>query len=537
MHRDTKKCECAVRNFFGVMILFYCYNTLFYTTPIQAQPAALEIGYRSFNYDTTVIGTPTAEKPESKLWWNDGFWWGSLWDPVIDQYTIHRFDAINQSWINTNAAIDNRSRSLSDALWDGQHLYIVSHVFANSGGDASSGEEGRLYRYSYDVSTTTYALEAGFPVIVNNSKSETLVLDKDSSGKLWITWTEGGKVKVNRSIENDQTWGTPFDLPVQGMDVSSDDISAVAAFGGNKTGIMWSNQLQDTTFFAIHLDSDPDTIWQDREVALAGVVLNEEVDDHINFSTACDGSGNLYGLVKTGMGGPNDPGILLLKRDAAGYWTQYEVSKRKDDYTRAIVIVDSENERLFVFAKSERTSHDENIYMKVADLNDLLFPVGLGTPFIQSTVYQKINNPTSTKQCINSTTGLLVLASDEDSTTYVHNFITGDSLRSIEPDSIAPVIPAAFQLHPGYPNPFNSRTTLRFDIPEVSGSLVEVKIAIYNILGQLVKNLYKEQLSAGSYEVYWNGINERGDLAASGIYFAVFTVDGFSQTRKLILLR
>lgn len=519
------------------MVLFYCYNTLFYASPIQAQSETLDIGYRGFYYDTTVIATPTAEKPESKLWWNDGFWWGSLWNPGINQYTIHRFDSTNQSWVSTNITIDNRSRSLSDALWDGQHLYIVSHVFANSGGNASSGEEAWLYRYSYDISKTTYALEAGFPVIVNNSKSETLVLDKDSSGKLWITWTEGGKVRVNSSIENDQAWGTPFDLPVQGKDVSSDDISAVIAFGGNKTGIMWSNQLQDTTFFAVHIDGDPDMTWQGREVALASVVLNENVDDHINFSTACDGNGNIYALVKTGLGGPDDPGILLLKRDEAGQWTQHEVSRRKDEYTRAIVVIDSENGRLFVFAKSERTSHNENIYLKVASLGDLLFPTGLGTPFIQSTIYLKINNPTSTKQCINSTTGLLVLASDEDSTIYVHNFLTGDSLRSIEPDSIARVIPAAFQLHPGYPNPFNSSTTLRFDIPEVTVSFVEIKISIYNILGQLTKNLYKEQLGTGRYEIQWNGVTDKGDLAASGIYFAVFTVDGFTQARKLILLR
>ncbi|MGH7449787.1 MAG: hypothetical protein ACRENG_00425, partial [bacterium] len=36
-------------------------------------------GYRDFNFGTEVFHQPTAEKPESKIWWNDGLWWGSLW--------------------------------------------------------------------------------------------------------------------------------------------------------------------------------------------------------------------------------------------------------------------------------------------------------------------------------------------------------------------------------------------------------------------------------------------------------------------------
>jgi len=99
------------------------------------------------------------------------------------------------------------------------------------------------------------------------------------------------------------------------------------------------------------------------------------------------------------------------------------------------------------------------------------------------------------------------------------------------------VIPTAFKLHSNYPNPFNPITTLRFDIPSTGVELVDTKLIIYNSLGQVIKTLYQDKLSAGSYKVQWDGTTDFGNNAPSGIYFAIFKADGFSQTRKLVLLK
>jgi hypothetical protein len=100
-----------------------------------------------------------------------------------------------------------------------------------------------------------------------------------------------------------------------------------------------------------------------------------------------------------------------------------------------------------------------------------------------------------------------------------------------------PLLPDKFQLYQNYPNPFNPTTTIRFDIPSTGAKVVDTKLIIYNSLGQLIKNLYNENLSAGSYEIQWNGTTDVGNRAASGIYFAVFRADGFTQTKKLVLLK
>src|SRR5262245_19669352 len=152
-----------------------------------AQSTPVTQGYRDFNFGTTVYHLPTSEKPESKLWWNDGHWWGSLWSPAANKYRIHRFDLDTQSWVNVGPDIDDRSQTLGDALWDGQKLYVVSHIYGGSHQQTSNTTpalSGRLYRYSYNSSNRTYSLDSGFPVLVNNAQSETLVLDKAANGKL-----------------------------------------------------------------------------------------------------------------------------------------------------------------------------------------------------------------------------------------------------------------------------------------------------------------------------------------------------------------
>jgi len=406
------------------LAIFGAFSTLQSQTPITA-------GYRDFSYGTTTVQEITGEKPESKLWWNDGYWWGSLWSTSANKYRIHRFDVAAQSWINVGPDIDNRPKSLADALWDGTKLYIASHIYTTQSGGTSTSNSARLYRYSYDAATDTYSLDAGFYVLINSSKSETLVLDKDSTGKLWITWTQSGDVYVNRSLGDDLTWGTPFILPVQGSDTDPDDISTLISFN-NKIGVIWSNQVDLKIYFALHQDGDGDTNWQPREVALSDPTLGAVADDHLNLKMTNDDGGNLYIVTKTSLSGSNNPGVYLLKRTFGGGWSKYVVARRVDDYTRPIVVLDDENREAYVFAKSDYSAPG-TIRMKKISFDNPSFSVGVGTAFIQSADDNAINNVSSCKHNVNSTTGLLVIASDEGTRYYFHNYLAlnGGALPTI----------------------------------------------------------------------------------------------------------
>ncbi|MGI8606599.1 MAG: hypothetical protein ACR2L0_05515, partial [Gaiellaceae bacterium] len=231
--------------------------------PEAARAAPGDIGYQGPS--TVGAGSaPTGSKPESKVWRNDGYWWASMWHAASGDFHIFRLDPATQAWVDTGVALDERGSTRADTLWDAGSgkLYIASHVFSES---PATGYPSRLYRFSYNATTNVYTRDPGFPVSINNFRLETLVLAKDSTGQLWATWVQGGKLWLNSTVCNpactDTAWGIPFVPSVSGTSVTSDDISSLIAFGGNKLGVMWSNQNADADYFAVLSDTAADSSW------------------------------------------------------------------------------------------------------------------------------------------------------------------------------------------------------------------------------------------------------------------------------------
>ena len=89
-------------------------------------------------------------------------------------------------------------------------------------------------------------------------------------------------------------------------------------------------------------------------------------------------------------------------------------------------------------------------------------------------------------------------------------------------------VPKSFALNQNYPNPFNPVTKIRFDIAKPTN----VKMEVYNNLGQLVKTLFNEHKNAGYYETDFNA----SDLP-SGVYFYRLTTETFTDTKKMIVVK
>ena len=96
-----------------------------------------------------------------------------------------------------------------------------------------------------------------------------------------------------------------------------------------------------------------------------------------------------------------------------------------------------------------------------------------------------------------------------------------------------PGVPQQFILHNNYPNPFNPATTIAFQLPTAT----DVMVKIYNMLGREVKVLISKRFDAGTYSVLWDGLDSQGKQVASGVYLYRIETKGFSQTRKLLLLK
>ena len=87
-------------------------------------------------------------------------------------------------------------------------------------------------------------------------------------------------------------------------------------------------------------------------------------------------------------------------------------------------------------------------------------------------------------------------------------------------------------LHKNYPNPFNPETTISFSIPEDS----KVELSIYNIRGQKVRTLIKNEFEKGFHRVIWNSKDNNGKPVATGVYFYKLKVNGKDKAVKKMLL-
>jgi PKD repeat protein len=371
----------------------------------------------------------TGEKPESKLWWNDGSWWASMFDAGSQSYHIFQLDRSTQAWVDTGTPLDNRPKTRADTLWDGSHLYVASHVFASSSGAATAGNPARLYRFSYDPASDTYARDAGFPVQIDNYSTETLTIDKDSTGALWATWAQGSKIYVNSTTGGDAVWGTPFVLPTTGATgLDPDDISAVAAFRGTRIGVMWSNQVTSAVYFAIHVDGTAADAWTVRSVTLGPYIA----DDHINLKELQgDPSGRIFAALKTSLDDdpgspPSAPQILVVARDpATGAWSIDVFGRVSDCHTRPVLVLDSEHQVLHVFATAPDSGcpfsgSAGTIFEKTSPMSNVSFPSGRGTPVIRDAASPNVNNVTTTKQSVTGASGIVVLASNDVTKRYWH---------------------------------------------------------------------------------------------------------------------
>jgi len=103
----------------------------------------------------------------------------------------------------------------------------------------------------------------------------------------------------------------------------------------------------------------------------------------------------------------------------------------------------------------------------------------------------------------------------------------------VHEDHQTSIHPDAFALHPNYPNPFNSSTTIVFDTRAYGPATME----IFNVLGQRVFTWRKDELAPGRHSLTWDGTDQSGRPVASGLYLYRVSADGLQESRKMVLLK
>ena len=94
-------------------------------------------------------------------------------------------------------------------------------------------------------------------------------------------------------------------------------------------------------------------------------------------------------------------------------------------------------------------------------------------------------------------------------------------------------LPLSPLLEQNFPNPFNASTTIRYIIGEEG----IVQLRIFDLTGQIIRDLVTETQAPGIYQVVWDGKDNEGRLVANGMYIGELRIRNFSETIKMVLLQ
>lgn len=94
-------------------------------------------------------------------------------------------------------------------------------------------------------------------------------------------------------------------------------------------------------------------------------------------------------------------------------------------------------------------------------------------------------------------------------------------------------LPRYYDIFQNYPNPFNPTTTIPYAL--IKGA--DVRLTVYNILGEKIRTLIDRKIEPGVKTVTWDGRDDSGQLVGSGVYFYHFQADGYTKTMKMVLMR
>ena len=395
--------------------------------PALAFPATLAAnGQRDLTYGSVVksaggIGTTT--KPESKLFYTgDGEvervrWWSVLgtsgptpaagvwiWELGED----HRWAAEVQL-----PGADPWAKA--DALFDDGTLYVATRD--NKISAEGNPRQSSLYTIPY-LGAGEWGPPVG-PTPITTASPEALTIARDGAGRLWITYETGSKVRVGYTAP----FGTAFTIfTLSKTDVTSDDISAVTAFGSGRIGVFFSDQSARRTVFAWRSDTDPVTAAWTFETAYGGGVEGCPTatsplcaDDHLNVKVYQD---EVYVAIKTSLNdaarsAPADPLIVLLRRDATGTWSSFPVSPVSQNAGRPVVVLDFGVLTLWVWA-----TRGSEVDVWESALGAPSFTATAHIPWVKGVT---VNDATATKQVTTEESGVVVQVAAGGKHQYWHN--------------------------------------------------------------------------------------------------------------------
>ena len=251
---------------------------------------------------------------------------------------------------------------------------------------------------------------------------------------------------------------------------------------------------------------------------------------------AFDTTGTLYGITRTGdlYTIDENTGTSSFVVDAVGSYLGLAFNPETNElWASSRAIPPPNNDLIFTVNLSTGDTSFVGHTGLGKQTNDIVFDENLN-------LYGVIGTPAQLSDfvSINTSTGAGTIIGSVGLNNVLSLAYLDENVVGVEDDNNNVSIPTVYSLKQNYPNPFNPTTKIEFSLPMESN----VKLVVYNILGQEVIRLVDGQMSAGNHSLIWNASDASGNQLTSGIYLYKLTASGingneFRDTKKMILLK
>ncbi|HKW13865.1 MAG TPA: FlgD immunoglobulin-like domain containing protein, partial [Candidatus Krumholzibacteria bacterium] len=343
--------------------------------------------------------------------------------------------------------------------------------------DGRNGVDTDIYAQRLNANSLEMWTSNGMPLCTAPGDQATGGIASDGAGGVIATWADA------RS-------GTS-DIYVQR--VKSNGVVQLSPDGA---ALCTAADVQDAPFIAAIKNGDAVVTWEDAR---------SDADDVYALAVPNTGIGNNVRYKPIPYLIPEQPYGVGLRFDhviTAGF-TYLDITPAGPALPPSFVLGDG---RYYNLSTTAGTEGNIDVCIKFN-------PAALQHPAAALRVFQYSLSPTGAPRWLDVTTQPAAGDSICGTATTLSTFVIGYPSVTGVGDTPAP---ASFALNANVPNPFNPITTIRYDVPAPGA---DVKISVYDVAGRLVRELVKEHRGAGAWSVQWNGDNDRGQAASSGVYF------------------
>ena len=276
--------------FFLLILLVGCHNHSDDLSTIFVDPV--------FTVD---VPAPTADKPQSKIWFAYDAWWALL--PTSSGPSLWKRS--ENGWLEQNQFNDELLNQPGKAdVFHGDELTIAILV---------KECDIKSLRLIYSDSLLSYIPQPPTSLTIPKDcqSIETATLAKDGKGMYWVASDMNNSIMVWSSMDG-INWSDPHIIT---ENINEDDICTIAVVP-NGVSVIWSNQDQEAVYESIHYNSHPEDQWSETKTIDIG---NKTADDHLNTTLLDDGT--LILVSKNSLDEIDRPQFVLRIRDVNEKWT------------------------------------------------------------------------------------------------------------------------------------------------------------------------------------------------------------------------